>query len=236
VDYEKPDSVTSQCVCKREDFQCDFCFEPDKNNDKLCILATDCSEDPYGQPANCATTWNKTRGYRLVPGDKCNLNGEGSEYGTYAPVVTKCGTHGDGDGNKGDGTGVKGLSGGAIFGILVAVFFLIVGALGVTGFVLYRVNPNFREFVKKNTPSPSSLFSLDRTYRGSGSHEYTSLNSTEPQSLLDDLEGDDTAGLDDDLEDEAPELDDKSISTFTNQKQTKADPLSGSPEEKDSFI
>lgn len=46
------------------------------------------------------------------------------------------------------------------------------------------------------------------------SHEYKSLNSAEPQSLLDDLEGDDNAGLDDDLEDEPPELDDKVCFAF----------------------
>lgn len=216
IDYETPAKSAQLCVCARQDFQCDYCYMPSKSEPGKCILDKNCPENPTAQPSPCNGSWNKTKGYRLVPGDKCKIEGS-SGYPQYAPETLKCGSHGDGGG--GDGGSGGGLSGGAIFGILVLVFFVLLAVVAIVGFVMYRVNPNFKEYVDANIPT--NLFSFGGaskfSYTGSGSsHEYAKLNTSEPQSLLDDLEGDNA--LDDDLlEDEAPELDDKSISSFTNQ-------------------
>lgn len=85
IDYDRPVSVEN-CPCNRDDFECDFGF---KITDSLdCAEDTDDAINPYDVPAVCLPGhfYNRTRGYRKVPGDTC----EGGREYLYRPTITAC--------------------------------------------------------------------------------------------------------------------------------------------------
>jgi len=88
------DSLVSKavCACSRDDFECDFCYEAAP--DGSCVLSsTDaCSAPNTNPPNNCVGTYTVTKGYRLVPGTKCDPNAPGSVAASYMPTVYKCPT------------------------------------------------------------------------------------------------------------------------------------------------
>lgn len=63
------DSVN--CKCSRQDYMCDYCYGPKKEDPTVCVL--ECPDhNPELPPATCNGEWRKTSGYRLVAGDKCS--------------------------------------------------------------------------------------------------------------------------------------------------------------------
>lgn len=86
VSYDRPVSIEN-CPCDREDFECDFGFVIDENTQK-CVKEMDDTVDPYAIPSSCTHGgfYNRTKGYRLVPGDTC----EGGRDYQYNPTVTAC--------------------------------------------------------------------------------------------------------------------------------------------------
>ncbi|KAK7076324.1 Sortilin-related receptor [Halocaridina rubra] len=86
VDYDRPISVEN-CPCDRDDFECDFGF-------KESMITLDCMKDPddtidpYAVPVTCTPGhfYNRTKGYRKVPGDTC----EGGREYRYVPAITSC--------------------------------------------------------------------------------------------------------------------------------------------------
>ena len=86
INYDRPISVEN-CPCGRDDFECDFGFRVKENT-------TDCIDDPFDTihpfsvPATCQPwqTYNRTKGYRKIPGDTC----EGGREYQFQPSVTAC--------------------------------------------------------------------------------------------------------------------------------------------------
>jgi len=120
LEYE-PSSKATPCQCKRDDFQCDYCFEAQP--DGTCTLA--CSDyDPAIVPDFCIDYYYVSQGYRLVPGDKC----EGGL--DLRPVKKPCpGT------NTSPSKGNTGLSGSVSPIAVVAIIVVIVGALILGTFI-----------------------------------------------------------------------------------------------------
>jgi len=90
-DYE-PIVTTTRCPCTRDDFECDYCFETSSINPDMCVLSTsdNCASPSTKPPINCVGTWNLTKGYRTVPGSKCDPNAMGSVASSYLPTVMQC--------------------------------------------------------------------------------------------------------------------------------------------------
>jgi hypothetical protein len=64
--------VIENCSCTEENYECDYCYI--RNDIGECVLDTEtCSTyDPYTPPAICVGTWERSQGYRRVPGDTCD--------------------------------------------------------------------------------------------------------------------------------------------------------------------
>jgi len=84
ADYNAVVSVTP-CSCKRIDYECDYCFDLDRNGNctKVCSYY-----NPSSPPPDCFGSYEVTQGYRLVPGDQCDLNAPDAL--KLGPVLTKC--------------------------------------------------------------------------------------------------------------------------------------------------
>jgi len=216
-DNEWPLPDVSRCSCKREDFECDYCFEAKETDPTVCVLSDTCPSDPTLIPENCVETWNKTKGYRLIPGDNCDPK-DSADYSLLAPTTLSC---------TDDGTSSPShsLSGGEIFAIIFGCLFSLTVCLVAILTALYHFNSDFHEktqpFVAPIVDFISDCKSnLPRHSSSDGGHDYTILNvGSEPKSLLDDLEGDNND--DDLLDDEPAELDERTISKFTNKTTTK---------------
>ncbi|KAL0266712.1 UNVERIFIED_CONTAM: hypothetical protein PYX00_009183 [Menopon gallinae] len=85
-DYERPIKI-EVCECDAEDFECDFGFERSLT-ERHCIRNKSFDFNPYKIPATCTPGgfYNRTRGYRKIPGDVC-LNGRED---LYLPQTLPC--------------------------------------------------------------------------------------------------------------------------------------------------
>jgi len=197
------------CACVEEDYECDFCFRPTNDNPPRCELA--CSDyDPQKPPIECFGQYPVSKGYRLVPGDKCDKTNSAVSR-NLEPEMRACnGSTGDGDFASRHG----GLSGGAIAGIVFLVLFVVfVGSLLVFLF-LAKSNPRVAAALKK-LPLPRSIDLFGRFDRpgGGGGRGGRSAGSsvgyarvgqqTDNGSLLADLQQEN----DDTLQDETVDLD-----------------------------
>jgi len=65
---------STRCGCTTVDYQCDYCFEkgPVFPNSTLFSCINKCNRFGIEMPTNCVGSYNITRGYRLVPGTKCD--------------------------------------------------------------------------------------------------------------------------------------------------------------------
>ncbi|GAB6018639.1 hypothetical protein CHUAL_000319 [Chamberlinius hualienensis] len=74
-DYERVISVEN-CPCQRSDFECDIGFKEESPDflQGLCIRDPSSNYDPYTIPQSCKPNdfYNRTRGYRRIPGDTCH--------------------------------------------------------------------------------------------------------------------------------------------------------------------
>ena len=71
LDYDRPISFEN-CPCIREDYECDFGFVIEEQTNK-CIKDAQDIINPFDIPTNCqpGEFYNRTKGYRKVPGDTC---------------------------------------------------------------------------------------------------------------------------------------------------------------------
>jgi len=129
----KPVVITQHCACTRQDYICDYCFEFDSNTNN-CTLA--CSNyDPYQAPEGCKDTFLASRGYRLIPGDTCDIS-NGLDL-LPETVICEAGTH---HGKVGAGT----------LALIMLIMVIIAVALIIVA-VLYTV---------KKTKKPESLYAF----------------------------------------------------------------------------
>lgn len=70
-EYEK-EVVRRQCRCVASDWECDFGFVRDDNTDK-CIASEEAGH-VAGKPSPCEGKYTVSSGYRLVPGDMCDVS------------------------------------------------------------------------------------------------------------------------------------------------------------------
>eukprot|EP01087_Luapelamoeba_hula_P015773 TRINITY_DN4754_c0_g1_i1.p1 TRINITY_DN4754_c0_g1~~TRINITY_DN4754_c0_g1_i1.p1 ORF type:complete len:833 (+),score=105.77 TRINITY_DN4754_c0_g1_i1:49-2499(+) len=190
--YPLPNAVP--CVCKREDFMCDYCFEPSPLDQNVCLRSPVCGDkQAFAPPADCKTTYMKTKGYRLIPGNKC-LAKDSGEYAKLMPEEAPCPGTPTG---KGGGGGGGGLTGAAVFGIVLLTLFAVCAICVAGTFLLYRFVPAVHDAVEPHLPTAAtaeSLFAMlpKRRTPDSSGQDYTVLTvGSEPQSLLDDDAGGD---------------------------------------------
>ena len=79
------------CSCTREDYECDFCFVPathQTSGEITCVMSmSQCPRfHPKIPPSDCEGTWLETKGYRLIPGDTCDI----SSGLNLLPIVQNC--------------------------------------------------------------------------------------------------------------------------------------------------
>ncbi|EME49785.1 hypothetical protein DOTSEDRAFT_68531 [Dothistroma septosporum NZE10] len=72
--FEDPEEERKHCKCTKEDFECDYNFK--KEGDK-CVQAGPIVA-PEGACDNGKTKFKGTSGYRLIPGNDCDMDAEGS--------------------------------------------------------------------------------------------------------------------------------------------------------------
>ncbi|RUS78213.1 hypothetical protein EGW08_014027, partial [Elysia chlorotica] len=83
------ESVESNCLCAREDFECDYGYKESSFSSTLCERDRDVPDRLIHQvPEHCApgTYYKYTRGYRKVPGDTC----EGGLEHSFDPLLYAC--------------------------------------------------------------------------------------------------------------------------------------------------
>lgn len=86
--YTRPTTVDN-CECRREDYECDFGFKEDSALTNQCVRDPDAvGYDPFSIPISCrvGSFYNRTKGYRLVPGDTC-INSANSN---FSPELISC--------------------------------------------------------------------------------------------------------------------------------------------------
>jgi hypothetical protein len=186
------------CDCDIEDYECDFGFEETViAGQYLCKVSI--VKPPADPPANCpaGTTYERSSGYRIVAGDSCV-----HPLPQYAPQIVNCPT----SGNDG-GSSNKGL-------VAFVVIFVILAVAGIAGFFVYR-NEVWRE------KALSIIGKVIPINRGAA---YSRLGRNA-------LAGDEEFGIggeinddDDDVEEDAPELQDKDIQQATSGKHDSFNP------------
>lgn len=84
VNYERPVKIEN-CPCDREDYECDFGFKEESGQ---CIRDNESEADPDAIPTTCTAGgyYNRTKGYRKVPGDTCT---GGNDF-LYEPELKLC--------------------------------------------------------------------------------------------------------------------------------------------------
>jgi len=220
------DRITNKtrCRCAEEDYECDFCFRPTRDNPPRCEKV--CADyNPATPPATCIDHYPVSKGYRRVPGDKCDAT-DSEVSRALEPEMRPCpGVDGDGTTNP---QSSGGLSAGAIFAIIFLVFFGVFAIAVVVLLVLARTNPRVHDALESLAPRLANLLAnFDRLSRrlssratgGAGGvgtaagHAYSRVGQDpSSSSILDDLQQE----TDDTLEDEAETLDDPKTSTSTS--------------------
>ncbi|GFO29807.1 sortilin-related receptor [Plakobranchus ocellatus] len=87
-DFVRKTEVTN-CMCTREDFECDYGYSESSIYSTLCERDSNVPDHEIHQiPQNCppGTFYNYTRGYRKVPGDTCH----GGQEHNYGPLKYSC--------------------------------------------------------------------------------------------------------------------------------------------------
>jgi hypothetical protein len=85
--YIRPTTVAN-CECRRDDYECDFGFKEEEVTNQ-CVRDPDSTIDLFSVPTKCPVGefYNRTKGYRLVPGDTCVEGDAGSR---FAPDRVSC--------------------------------------------------------------------------------------------------------------------------------------------------
>jgi hypothetical protein len=187
------------CACVVEDYECDFGFEETLvNGQPFCALSS--VNPPADPPSYCppGTTYEISSGHRRVAGDSCV--GDLTEYQSTTKqcpdaIITPTGTN-------------KTL-------IVVVVIFVVLAVIGISGFFVYR-NEVWREkflsVVGKVIPINQGP-SYSRLGRGA-------LANDEEFGIG----GEQDHDSDDDVEEDAPELQDHDIQRATSDKRDEFNP------------
>ena len=85
--YIRPITVDN-CECRREDYECDFGYKEDELTNQ-CVRDPDSTLDPFAIPLTCGPGqfYNRSKGYRLIPGDTCVGGDSGSR---FVPDLVSC--------------------------------------------------------------------------------------------------------------------------------------------------
>uniref|UniRef100_A0A4W4GF62 Sortilin-related receptor n=1 Tax=Electrophorus electricus TaxID=8005 RepID=A0A4W4GF62_ELEEL len=73
-DFDRPVSL-SNCSCTRQDYECDYGFKLSEDLSlQVCVPDPEFSGNLYAPPVPCpvGTTYQRSKGYRKVPGDSCS--------------------------------------------------------------------------------------------------------------------------------------------------------------------
>jgi len=147
------------CPCTMEDYECDFGFAPSIGG--TCVVAGILPPSP---PTICRGTYEKSQGFRLVPGDQC-VGGIDKR-----PVQLDCPSP-----PKGGPSGSKAW-------VIIVVVLVVTIVVGLIAFIVYR-DPVMKEKV-------ASLFGLSRNSRYGrvgGRGRSSSLAREEDFGIQDDL-------------------------------------------------
>eukprot|EP01111_Echinosteliopsis_oligospora_P019458 TRINITY_DN943_c1_g1_i3.p1 TRINITY_DN943_c1_g1~~TRINITY_DN943_c1_g1_i3.p1 ORF type:complete len:609 (-),score=160.11 TRINITY_DN943_c1_g1_i3:10-1836(-) len=123
--FEQVSYLQGGCPCASEDYECDYCFEAHASSKGQCTLAPECDMlmNVTAPPEDCDGSYNISRGYRLVSGTQCTVNGGLN----LLPLSHACPSPSSSDdGNKGRGA------------LIAAIVILGVIALVVLGFFILR--------------------------------------------------------------------------------------------------
>jgi len=182
--------VISSCPCTEEDYECDFCYSPTGSRPSLCRKVCD-DFDPTKEPPECIDYWFETKGYRLVPGNKCDRSSPVSK--ALEPTQRRCGFIPD---DKPDTpTSDKRLSAVAAFGIALVIVFILVSGLVVGVLILSVTSQKFRNrvpqllsylppLVSEDEVRPRSSAGYARVNRSGNSFEEDNLNEDEDSSHM----------------------------------------------------
>eukprot|EP00007_Cunea_sp_BSH-02190019_P005735 CAMPEP_0174239336 /NCGR_PEP_ID=MMETSP0417-20130205/14235_1 /TAXON_ID=242541 /ORGANISM="Mayorella sp, Strain BSH-02190019" /LENGTH=865 /DNA_ID=CAMNT_0015318273 /DNA_START=174 /DNA_END=2771 /DNA_ORIENTATION=- len=128
--------VIESCLCSREDYECDYCFELDASGE-TCVPEKSgvCANvDPLEPPVPCSGHYLQSSGYRLVVDSHCDPLHGGLD---LRPVEVACPQVSLDDDN---GSGV-------VIGVLVTLALLILAVCG--GLFYLRKNPDARAKVSQ---------------------------------------------------------------------------------------
>ncbi|KAK4055938.1 vacuolar protein sorting/targeting protein PEP1 [Microbotryomycetes sp. JL221] len=70
--FKDPVGVEENCPCEDEDYECDYNFAPDNNDPTVCIPIGP-ERIPPGQCIKPTDKFKGSSGYRLIPGNTCNI-------------------------------------------------------------------------------------------------------------------------------------------------------------------
>lgn len=153
--------TSTNCECTKDDFECDFGFIPATDGSGTCTVA---GALPPSPPVVCVKTYEKSQGFRLVPGDKCTGGVD------LRPKVVACPKP------ESNGSGSRAW-------VAVVVILVILVVVAILGFIVYR-DPTLRERVMSLVrPSRSSRYGRLGSARGRAS----SLAGEEDFGIHDDL-------------------------------------------------
>ncbi|KAK4046163.1 vacuolar protein sorting/targeting protein PEP1 [Microbotryomycetes sp. JL201] len=70
--FQDPVGVEENCPCDDEDYECDYNFAPDSTDPSICIPVGP-EPIPEGQCVKSSDKFKGSSGYRLIPGNTCNV-------------------------------------------------------------------------------------------------------------------------------------------------------------------
>ncbi|KAM0787341.1 hypothetical protein ACM66B_003430 [Microbotryomycetes sp. NB124-2] len=70
--FQDPVGVEEDCPCDDEDYECDYNFAPDSTDPSICIPVGP-EPIPEGQCVKSSDKFKGSSGYRLIPGNTCNV-------------------------------------------------------------------------------------------------------------------------------------------------------------------
>jgi len=166
----QPTVTSTPCACTREDYECDYCFEPQP--DGTCAPVCGSSYNVSAPPAPCNGYYYISRGYRFVAGDGCSLTAPNSL--NLTGIRTVCPASPSTSSTDSGGNGGSPISGivGAVIAILVIGFVIV-----LAGAAFYGV---------KKTQKPEFLYNLISRVMPSSTSDskYSRVNLDEPGDEL----------------------------------------------------
>jgi len=150
-------SSVAQCDCKREDYQCDFCYALGGDG-VTCVPSCDVMPSA---PQPCTGYYNQSQGYRLVVGDTCNYTNPNAL--NLLPVRTLCSSNSS---RSSSSSSLSSLIVRANFAIIIVVGIVLIAAIALVVIVFVLKKKKVFERLRKGK---------DETEKGN----YTPLSTLE---------------------------------------------------------